>query len=653
MTVEVPKKDLDEGEREALRWRPRHSITDGSAIVSRPWGRPELARPGPLIRLARYAAVRVPEHAKKLWSALVAVLWKLVRPLAVLTAALVVMTLGVVVLVVRASSPTCLPPVELRVQATTENEATIEKAADGFERSPLDHRSLGSGDPNSGSCRRVTVSVSAAPMNQEVSAFAAADAWQHGTGNETGGDDAVCASGTPADTATLVSACPAPLRDVGPQPDVTITDSAAELALFEQALGPSRPYLSDRGSLATSPLVIGLPATTARELTTALGPDAPWQSVLPALAQRKVPLLRPTPTTSATGLAHTMGLYLGWNGAMSTSPTVQPGVATQIEQSFTTASTPANDASALLCSPARPGAPLVSAKALAQPDCPDGATTGLVPYRPRGLPGLDLHYVTVTWPGARDRTVRSAAAERLRTYLTGAEGKDIMRQEGYGPASRNAGDPGVLDRIRATLGMYHRANQPLRVLFVLDLSSSMADDGKLAAATTAIDTALGSLHSSDAYGIWTMPRSPGHQRETTELVPLGSHDTAAGQHAISGIGVVPNGSAAFYQAVDQGIGALHAGSGQTPQVVVILTDGDDPEADPDPDASWKGSVGQIVRNRNVILDVVGMDPAVCDPGSAITTLAAVTGTCAPGTSRDGLGAQVAGLLTRAREGATG
>jgi hypothetical protein len=191
------------------------------------------------------------------------------------------------------------------------------------------------------------------------------------------------------------------------------------------------------------------------------------------------------------------------------------------------------------------------------------------------------------------------------------------------------------------------------VLFVLDLSSSMADDGKLAAATTAIDTALGSLHSSDTYGIWTMPRSPGHQRETTELVPLGSHDTAAGQHAISGIGVVPNGSAAFYQAVDQGIGALHAGSGQTPQVVVILTDGDDPEADPDPDASWKGSVGQIVRNRNVILDVVGMDPAVCDPGSAITTLAAVTGTCAPGTSRDGLGAQVAGLLTRAREGATG
>lgn len=322
-----------------------------------------------------------------------------------------------------------------------------------------------------------------------------------------------------------MSACPAPLRDVGPQPDVWIPDSSAVVRLAQEALprGPG-PVLTSYGSVASAALAVGVPPATDRALDRlGIRPTDPWSRLWPALARLHVPLFRPDPTASATGLLHTAGLYLGYRGTMADVPALSAAGLRGLERGTDSAGTPAGDEQHLLCGLLRPGAGsspgayLVSLRApIRLPtelgDCPtDDYAPGPVPRpavrRPAGAPVLDYPFVAVSWPGAR-APERDAAIQRFRAFLLTGGGRKALHDAGYGPPS-SAVDalPGgvTLAQARTVLTAYEHAREPVSVLFLVDESGSMARDGRLTDAVQAVRQSLGGLRGADSYGVWAIP----------------------------------------------------------------------------------------------------------------------------------------------------
>lgn len=669
-TREVRGEHLDPLEQETLRWKPQHSLSDGSAIVSRPFGQPVPRRPGPAVQLAEAAAYRLRragEAAAARWRRLLARAPKVPRQLWTALAtvlALALVAAGTTVAVhLAAGQAACAPPLELRVLASTENRAALTSAADAFEQSPGNHASLGAGDSDPSGCRRINVSVASAPENQVVSAFAAAGAWSSGVAELNAAD---CGSATPP-AGSLVSSCPAPLRDVGPQPDVWIPDSSAELTLAQQAVRQSSGtvVLSGAGSVASSAVAVGVSQAVAQRLAEQGVPaDAPWQRLLPALLSLDRQVLHASPAGSGAGLLELAGVYLDWSGTLGGGqiPGADAGL---LEHSAADAGASASDTESLLCDvqqQAQPGASdpydgvvvLASDKALADlaqarlqgPSCGVQAQGGtqLVALHPAGAPALDLPYVTVRWPGTQDQAKRDAAAERFRAFLLGADGRAVLGGQGYA-APRDAA-PLSAGQLTGVLRTYTAARQPAQLLFLLDVSGSMADNRKLPTAVAALQQGLSGLGPKDGYGIWTVPRSVDAPLDTGDLVPLGTSDPLRGRQALAGVRVLQQG-AGLYEAIGAAAQALRRQAG--PRLLVVVTDGDDRPLGGDAMPPWQAALAALTGDAKVQLDVVGMDPAVCDAGSSITALVRlVGGRCVSAGS--GLGEQLAGMVATAGEG---
>ncbi|OKI30017.1 VWA domain-containing protein [Streptomyces sp. CB03911] len=683
---------LSEDDRRAHSWSPQYSHTGSAVILSRPDGEPPPRRarvrlPAPVRAASRAAADRLASAAARC------------RPL--LPGLRTATRLGVVLTLLAGGLAwwshggddpyPCPLPLQLRVLASAESRAAVAAAADGFEGSPLNHRRLAPRDRTPVQCRRITLSVYAAPADLARSAFAAAADWADGArpgpGTATAGcdDPEPVASPAPGRTAAGDAAagrgCLVPLRDVGPQPDLWIPDSSAELAEVQ-----TRPpaldglVLTPRGPLALTPLVLGLPAPVAAALSAAgVQPrGSSWEAILAALQRLPTPvqLLRPNPATSATGLLQTVGLYLGYQGTLGREVTLPDAEARRLEKGFAVPGRSSGDARQLLCELASQAgrqdqlAVLVTEQALSRLDagapdvtgCADRPSAapgpGLTRYYPAGAPVLDHPMVTVSWPGARDGAERLAAAGLFRDWLLTPDGggrawtdqgfelpAPVDGATGPGPAGPDTA------QITTALAGYARARLPGRVLLLLDVSGSMAENGKLAASVAALDRALRVLGPQDSYGLWTFPAAgtagSGHQ----EPVPLGSTDPAAGGRALSRATALPL-SAQLYEAVSQGLDVLREGAGRQPQLLVVVTDGDIRRAD-DPQGQEAARVllrSAALGRPQIPVVVAALPAAGCH--STLDDLAAFSGgRCLAGA--DGLGSQLAGLVAAVGSGGAG
>ncbi|MBH5335282.1 VWA domain-containing protein [Streptomyces pactum] len=424
---------------------------------------------------------------------------------------------------------------------------------------------------------------------------------------------------------------------MGPQPDLVALGSSAELGRIQERVGrtggPAR--VTALGPTGYSPLVLAVPAKLADAMREAGArrTGSTWPELLAALdeAAPDLPLLRPDPASSETGLLHTVGLYrAGHDGPWSGS--ADDDDAEHAERQVDDRHPLQRDADTLLCEqytgdaglpPPGEAAALVSEKAVADHNLgrrphsscdnnkPLDDSDRLLAYYPAGVPALDLPLAEVRWdgaPDAPDRTRRTAAVSRFHAWLTHGGSRHLLDGlvRGVDPGQRPAPpqgqawadpDSGVLEDVEvvarppggpeadAAAAAYAETLRPGQVLFLVDNSGSLATGGKLGTVGRALSRALKTLGPEDRYGLWSYPGSADGPETPRVVVAPGTRgdDQAAARTwlaALSPDRVVPRG-AAVYEVLDRAVAAM---KGEDHPLIVLVTDGDDrPRGDPDRD----------------------------------------------------------------------
>ncbi|MCT7357169.1 substrate-binding domain-containing protein, partial [Streptomyces sp. 15-116A] len=404
----------------------------------------------------------------------------------------------------------CAPPPELRVLTDPDLEPTIRTAADTYLTSEAN--TTGDG------CRRSGVTVYSAGSSDVVTALRTqSGSWQEPRDEDTN-----------------------PQRDIGPQPDVWIPASRADVARVEEGQDTDAvAVLSPDGEpLAYSPVVLAVPQHLAAEFTherTGL----PLTAMIDDLTERDetAEVRRPDPEHSDVGLLATVGLY-GEDAraaARGERLVAQPG-------------SPSPTAAELLCT-------------LPDDDAVDNRTAALVPeflmrsgvgcdhttrsprmaQYPQDVPGVEPLFVRVRWQnGDDDRTARDRAADGFRDWLAGEGGRAVFARDGF--RSADGGElldlaevadgvlraPSPLDEsagrraMERALTEYREVGGPGRVLFLLDSSGSMAGlwQGP-SGGPGLLRQSLGGLGGEDEYGVWSVAGTGERTQET--LLPLASH----------------------------------------------------------------------------------------------------------------------------------
>ncbi|KNE81953.1 MULTISPECIES: substrate-binding domain-containing protein [Streptomyces] len=580
--------------------------------------------------------------------------------------------------------PGCAPPTELRVMTGAETRTAVTRAANAYMRSAANRKPLGPDDGEPAHCRRVNLTVYEAGPGETAEAFAASVLWEgydsakgadhRGSGTGTGGIPAgVCrppardsspagADGADGDEQAedgrkkdgrkkdgqaedgragedaedrkagtgedMDAACPDPLRDVGPQPDVILAGSSTELGRIEGSLrrAPGPAAVKSYRTVGYSPLVLAVPAVLEPRLREAgvHRTGSSWDELLAALDEMEpgLPLLRPDPDSSGAGLQHTVGLYEAPDGRFAGGADRD---AERMEKRLGGRSVPAADADTLLCDLTReaadrdgPGlghaAALVAEKHVADFNLGDrpGADSScgnsrpaddearLLAYYPEGVPWMDFQVAEVAWEGAGDAERRSAAVGAFQRWLAGegsgqllgglVRGSDSggLPLPPSGEAWKDPGESGVLPDVPfvrevpghlvadAVVADYTRTRDPGQVLFLVDVSGSMAGGGKRELAADALRRALRRLGPQDSYGIRSYPKSAVEPAEAEEVVERDTpgDDQARAQNwarDLPGKRVVPEG-AAVYEVLTR---ALRDTRGDDRPLIVLITDGDD------------------------------------------------------------------------------
>ncbi|MEU6918218.1 vWA domain-containing protein [Streptomyces olindensis] len=472
---------------------------------------------------------------------------------------------GYGVLVLTGDSGPCEPPLELRVLTDPDLEPAMRAAADAYLASAANTTDEG--------CRRSGITPYSAGAAHVVTALGErSDPWQQ-----------------PRDDVN-------PQRDIGPQPDVWIPATRADVGRAEEAQ-VERVFARlepDAEPFAYSPVVLAVP----KDLGAGLPPTGRSLTELVSAfkqADPKAEVRRPDPEFSDAALLATAGLY---------------GAGADVrgaEQLVDRAGRPESSAVRLLCT-------------LPEDDAADGRSAVLVPefllrsgvgchsvtraertaLYPDDVPGLEPTFVRVRWEGGdQDEQARDDEVDRFRDWLTGEDGRKVLGEHGFRSATGARGllggkaddhgletsvppaDPADATQLDRTLELYGNAHGPGRVLYLLDSSGSMAGlwDGPSGGPGILKQTLKG-LGRGDEYGVWAVHGLEG--RTHTELLDFGTHSRARAEQALK----TGKGGAEVRDAeADPGAALLDAlafmrergASDERPQLIVYLGDGEDDE----------------------------------------------------------------------------
>ncbi|MFJ2925228.1 substrate-binding domain-containing protein [Streptomyces massasporeus] len=521
---------------------------------------------------------------------------------AVLLALLVTGVGGYGILALTGESALCGPSLELRVLTDPDLEPVIRAAADAYVTS--DANTTGDG------CRRSGVTVNSAGAVAVVTALGErTDAWQQPREDDN------------------------PQRDIGPQPDVWIPATRADVDRVTSAAAREDRVFArlepQDGPLAYSPVVLAVPKARGAGL------DPTGRSLAELLddleqADATTELHRSDPESTDSALLATMGLYGDRPGARGAAD------ARAAEQRLARTARPEPSAARLLCT--LPGDHAVDGRSTALvPEfllktgigCHPATRVPRVAAYPDDVPGLEPAFVRVRWEdGDRDAEARDDAVDRFRTWLTGTDGRTVLGEHGFRSATGERGlldaasapeglaesvrparpaDPSTMDR---ALERYGNAHGPGRVLFLLDSSGSMAGrwDGS-SGGPGILKQTLPGLGGEDEYGVWAVHGTG--DRTHTALLPFGTHERSAAERALD--------KAEVRDAEADPSGALRdalefmreRGTDERPQLIVYLTDGED-------DGRLTGKALEDVLDRaraaGAPVAMVSLSSSGCDQG---------------------------------------
>ncbi|MFJ2891569.1 substrate-binding domain-containing protein [Streptomyces sp. NPDC087305] len=461
-----------------------------------------------------------------------------------------------------AGSPSCGPPLELRVLADPDLESTVRSLAGAYLTS--DANTTGDG------CRRSGITVYSAGSADVVTALQRqSDAWQE-----------------PSDDID-------PQRDIGPQPDIWIPASVADAARVtaHQDIDSVVALTSDAEPLAYSPLVLAVPKSLAGEGSS--GSGLRLNELITVLRGRApdAEVTRPDPEFTDAALLATMGLYHNSDVRSAEALVRSPGP-------------PAPTAADLLCTLPddstvdRTTAALVPEFLLKSGVGCDRATrVPRVAEYPDDTAGIEPAFVRVGWQGAdRDREARDTAAEDFHRWLAGSGGRAVFAADGFRSAG---GDRDLLDprapgtgvdptpadlptsvveqqAMVTALSGYQGADGPGRVLFLIDDSGSMGAlwEGP-SGGPGLVKQSLGGLGGKDQYGVWGVSGLDAHAPYKAVL-PFGPHKRGPAETAISRIGIQDaqaDPHAALLAALDYM--AARGADDHQPRLIVYVTDDED------------------------------------------------------------------------------
>jgi Bacterial extracellular solute-binding protein len=452
------------------------------------------------------------------------------------------------------SAGTCGEPIDLRVVTDAENVGPLTAAARRYMA-----------DRAGGGCRPVTVDVTGdAPAEQAEAGFA------HGwTSPGTGLNDDDC------------SARPERATLLGSQPDVWIPASSIvargvrdHLKGLSGCSGKASPVLARahldlQGSVASSPLVVGVFSRSDQPSLVAGGGEQKLKPLLDAFSKDDLvrSIARPSPDASTSGLLATPLLYQAMPGS--------GGDPAKVEEALAQTEAPAGDAVSMLCElrkgpPAPPDrmAVIVPESVLARYDhgdalggtgCPSGKPPQqwrLFPYYADDLPVLDHPFVHVRWQG-QDTARRNEAVADFRKWLQ----RDALTREGLRtpsgrltaddhavqdlrgghsvpdlvPPRPPAGGEGCTASLEELLGCYQGARPPLPVSVMLDVSGSMSNpsgpqsEPRLGFAQALALRIMGGARPSAPASLFLFSRPPGTPADYR--MPNGGLAAAAGNES--------------------------------------------------------------------------------------------------------------------------
>jgi hypothetical protein len=541
--------------------------------------------------------------------------------------------------------PPCAAPTELTVLTSQEDLAAVQAAIPGFEQNESARLHT--------SCYAVDVTAYAAPTDS--------DAWR---GLETGWGALA-------------------LSTAGPRPDIWIPGSSAEVRQVSEVRGHNGPRLTSPGSVASSPVVVAVPAGLVRgQLARLPKLSSTWGMIYNALSEEHIGLALPDPTVSETALLGIAGLY----------PSLTSAQEREIESS---GSFPA-DSGNLLCDAAQttehgqrppPTAYLVSEAALIASN--DNQLTGgacatltrrpapMTAFYPVGATALNFPFVTVNWGrhaavgsslGGYETDFYDWLTGSARSKLTGAG----LRPPGCGSFSHawagitrhvSSCGPTNLPTAGAAASArdsFQEAEAPAHIVIGIDDSGPMQP--YLPQITAAVDAELGPkathIGSRDSFGIWELPGERKGQIDQ-RLVPFGAASATKDQ-VPAGVGVLAgHDHSADYAMLKQAAQLLYAQSASGPEPsnsVILLTDGDGyPQGDPggSSQVSVTGYFNQPPPGHSAIkLYIIAFGPEGCaesETGSQSLAVLADNngGTCLPASGADPtqLLAQVLGQIS--------
>ncbi len=382
-------------------------------------------------------------------------------------------------------------------------------------------------------------------------------------------------------------------QDASARPDVWIPDSSMWVALAGRA---GVPVPSGSPSVATSPLVLALAASTAQHLDPSAGPIHLNQILASRKTDSPIRLGLPDPTRSAASVGAVLEVQSSVAGqpdgraaltwAMLSSPA---GLPIQGSELLARLSTDPNTALP------------VSEQTVWAHNNTAGAAPAVAVYGASGGTRLDYPYVVMATDPARAAVaattlaqLRSESASRLFQHAGfrdggGLAGPVLTTASGVDPAVTPDSATPSLSAVDAVVHAFSVSVEPSRLLAVLDVSGSMAGlvpggDGatRLDFARAAAIRGLGLYPPDSEIGFWIFSRSLTATTDYQQIVPVGElaavTDGVSGEQriaqALTATQVNPDGGTGLYDTTLAAVRAMRANWDPTRvNAVLILSDG--------------------------------------------------------------------------------